>query len=120
MPAMPVAMAAFLAAAIASLLISLALCAVVLREPELRFKPIWGTLCFVGLGGGALVWEAPEQVYWFFGIAFPTVSFSTVAGSWQPELVRFLFPAGASLVALRVFWHRRSQARDASDGRGTS
>lgn len=117
---MPATTIAFLAAAIASVLTSLAACVIVLREPGLRFKPIWVPFCFVGMGGGALVWAAPEQVYWFFGIALPTASFSTVADSWQPELVRFLFPAGALLAAARVHWHRRSCARKASDGRATS
>jgi len=108
---MPVTTIAFLAAAIASVLTSLAACVIVLREPGLRFKPIWIPFCFVGMGGGALVWAAPEQVYWFFGIALPTVSYSAVPGGWEPQYLRVFFPLGALVVLLRVWRWRGKRAK---------
>ncbi|MBO6526208.1 hypothetical protein [Erythrobacter sp.] len=117
---MSVTLAAFLAAAAASLMVSLAACITVLREPGLRFKFVWAPFCFVGMGGGALVLAVPDQIYWFFGIALPTASFSTVDGSLRPELVRFLFPAGAFLAGARVYRHRAVKARDAADARASS
>ncbi len=111
---------AFLAVATLCLLMSLAACVAVLCEPGLRFKPVWVPFCFVGMGGGALVWEAPDQIYWFFGIAWPTVSFSMVEGGWRPELIRFLFPIGAAAAVLRLYWHRRHGAPAADDPRATS
>ena len=105
---MSLSLTAFLAAAFACLLVSLTAMVLALREPGLALKPLWMVLAFVGVGGAVTVWSTPEEVYWFFGIALPTVSFSTGDGSWKPVLIRSLFPVGALLVLGRLYWHRRS------------
>jgi hypothetical protein len=110
---MPSALIAFLAAAAVSLFVSLAAMVLALREPGLSLKPVWALLSLVGIGGGAMVWSMPDQIYWFFGIALPTASFVAEQGSWQPTLVRFLFPVGSVLVLLRLYWHRRSRSTGA-------
>lgn len=103
---MPATQVAFLAGAAASLLFSLSAMALALREPGLRWKPFWAILALVGVGGGALVLARPDEVYWFFGIALPTASFTTAGGGWQPQTVQLLFPVGAILALLRVARHR--------------
>ena len=115
--AVPVGQLLFFAAAAASLLLSMGAAIAVLREPGLRFRPFWAIVALVGVGGGAMVVAQPGQVYWFFGIALPTVSFAAADDSWNPELVRALFPAGA-LVVLVCLRHRR--ARRSARGNSTS
>ena len=80
-----------------------------LREPGLGLKPLWALLALTGLGGAALVPAVPGALYWFLGMALPTASFSAVAGSWQPEVLRVLFPFGALAVLVRIAVHRRRQ-----------
>ena len=99
----------FLIGAAVCLTASLATMVMVLRETSLPLKPLWVILSLVGVGGAAMVWDMPDRRFWFLGIALPTVSFSTVEGGWQPELVRLLFPVGALISALRVGWHRRHE-----------
>lgn len=88
----------FYAALAASLLLSL----VALCEPGLRFRLLWAVITLVGVGGGAAAWQDPAEIYWFFGVALPTVSYSAVPGSWEPQTLRVLFPLGALAVLLRV------------------
>ena len=79
---MPGLLVPFLVAAAASLLVSVGVAIAALREPGLALKPLWVILAFVGVGGAALVSHAPDHLYWFLGVAAPTVSFSAAAGSW--------------------------------------
>ena len=104
----------FLAAAVACLATSLMTVIVVLRQSGLSFKPLWAVLSLVGVGGAAMVWSMPSQIIWFFGVAVPTASFVAAEASWAPELVRFLFPAGALISLSRVYWHRRSLTKRAA------
>ena len=97
----------FYAAMAASLLLSCIALFAALREPGLRFRLLWAVLALVGVGGGAAAWQDPAEIYWFFGIALPTVSYSAVPGSWEPHFLRVLFPLGALAVLLRVRLHRR-------------
>ena len=97
----------FYAALAASLLLSLVGLFAALCEPGLRFRLPWAVLALVGVGGGAAAWQDPAEIYWFFGIALPTVSYSAVPGSWEPQFLRVLFPLGALAVLLRVRLHRR-------------
>ncbi|MEC7623366.1 MAG: hypothetical protein VYA25_04195 [Pseudomonadota bacterium] len=99
----------FYAAMAASLLLSLVGLFAALREPGLRFRLPWAVLALVGVGvgGGAAAWQEPAEIYGFFGIALPTVSYSAVPGSWEPQFLRVLFPLGALAVLLRVRLHRR-------------
>lgn len=97
----------FYAAMGASLLLRCVALFAALREPGLRFRLLWAVLALVGVGGGAAAWQDPAEIYWFFGIALPTVSFSAVPGSWEPQFLRVLFPLGALAVLLRVALHRR-------------
>ena len=97
----------FYAAMAASLLLSCIALFAALREPGLRFRLLWAVIALVGVGGGAAAWQAPAEIYWFFGIALPTVSYSAVPGSWEPHFLRVLFPLGALAVLLRVALHRR-------------
>lgn len=97
----------FYAAMAASLLLSCVALFAALREPGLRFRLLWAVLALVGVGGGAAAWQDPTEIYWFFGIALPTVSYSAVPGSWEPQTLRVLFPLGALAVLLRVALHRR-------------
>lgn len=108
---------AFLAAMAGSLLASMAAMVLALRTQGLPRKPLWAILAFVGVGGGALVLARPEQVYWFFGIAVPTASFTGLGAGWQPHVLQFLFPVGALLVFLRLYRHR---VGGKEVGRGTS
>ena len=105
---------AFFAALAASLLSSLAALTAALREPGLPWKPFWALLALVGVGGGAMVLSRPDQVYWYFGIAFPTASFTASDESWQPQMIRLMFPLGAVMVAVRliIYRFRRQEARD--------
>lgn len=103
---MPGLLVPFLVAAAASLVVSVAVAIAALREPGLTLKPLWAILAFVGVGGAALVPHAPDQMYWFLGVAAPTVSFSAAAGSWEPEVMRALFPLGAIGVIGRIHLHR--------------
>ncbi|UYH55970.1 hypothetical protein N6L26_05290 [Qipengyuania sp. SS22] len=96
----------FLVAAAASLVVSVGLAIAVLREPGLTLKPLWAVLAFVGVGGAAWVPQAPEQLYWFLGVAVPTVSFRAAAGSWEPDVMRALFPLGAFVGLGRIYLHR--------------
>lgn len=97
----------FYAAMAASLLLSCVALFAALREPGLRFRLLWAVIALVGVGGGAAAWQDPAEIYWFFGIALPTVSYSAVPGSWEPQTLRVLFPLGALAVLLRVALHRR-------------
>ena len=97
----------FYAAMAGSLLLSLVGLFAALREPGLRFRLLWAVLALVGVGGGAAAWQDPAEIYWFFGIALPTVSYGAVPGSWEPQALRVLFPLGAFAVLLRVALHRR-------------
>ena len=92
----------FYAAMAASLLLSCVALFAALREPGLRFRLLWAVIALVGVGGGAAAWQDPAAIYWFFGIALPTVSYSAVPGSWEPQTLRVLFPLGALAVLLRV------------------
>ena len=103
---MPGLLVPFLVAGAASLLVSVGVAIAALREPGLALKPLWAILAFVGVGGAALVPHAPDQLYWFLGVAVPTVSFSAAAGSWEPEVMRALFPLGAIGVIGRIYLHR--------------
>ncbi|WP_435201201.1 hypothetical protein [Qipengyuania sp. 902] len=98
----------------ASFLTSVAALVAALREPELPWKPFWALLALVGVGGGAMVSSQPDQVYWYFGIALPTASFTAADGSWQPQVIRLMFPLGAVMVAMRVIIYRsrRQEAQD--------
>jgi len=104
----------FVVAAGASLVLSVGVALAALREPGLTLKPLWAVIAFVGLGGAALVPHAPDQLYWFLGVAVPTVSFSAAAGSWDPEVMRALFPLGAFVVWGRIYLHRNRQRSGAS------
>ena len=95
------------AAMAGSLLLSLVGLFAALREPGVRFRLLWAVIALVGVGGGAAAWQAPAEIYWFFGIALPTVSYSAVPGSWEPQTLCVLFPLGALAVLLRVALHRR-------------
>ncbi|MBL4718425.1 hypothetical protein [Qipengyuania citrea] len=106
---MPSMLVPFLVAAGASLVLGVGGAFAALREPGLALKPLWAVLAFVGVGGAALVPHAPEQLYWFLGAAIPTVSFSAAAGSWEPEVVRALFPLGALVAWGRIYLHRNRQ-----------
>ncbi len=53
-----------------------------------------------------MVWAAPDQLYWFFGLAIPTASYVSVDGSWQPATVSCLFPLGALIAMIRLYFHR--------------
>ena len=97
----------FYTAMAASVLLSCVALFAALREPGLRFRLLWAVLALVGVGGGAAAWQDPAEIYWFFGIALPTVSYSAVPGSWEPQTLRVLFPLGALAVLLRVALHRR-------------
>ena len=97
----------FYAAMAASVLLSCVALFAALREPGLRFRLLWAVIALVGVGGGAAAWQDPAEIYWFFGIALPTVSYSAVPGSWEPQTLRVLFPLGALAVLLRVALHRR-------------
>ena len=92
----------FYAAMAASLLLSCVALFAALREPGLRFRLLWAVITLVGVGGGAAAWQDPAEIYWFFGVALPTVSYSAVPGSWEPQTLRVLFPLGALAVLLRV------------------
>ena len=98
----------------ASLIASLAVAAAALRERGLPWKPFWGLLALVGVGGGAMVLSQPDQVYWYFGIALPIASFAAADGSWQPQMIRLMFPLGAVTVAVRliIYRSRRQEAQD--------
>lgn len=100
-------MVGFLAAAGASLAASMAALFCAMREPGLSLRPLWAALALVGTGGGAMVWQAPGEIFWFFGVAVPTVSYSAAPGGWDPQVVRVLFPAGALIVAARIALRRR-------------
>lgn len=106
---MPVSLTLFLAAMAASLMVSGSAAIAALREPALGLKPLWALLALTGLGGAALVPAVPGAFYWFLGMALPTASFSAAAGSWQPEVLRVLFPFGALAVLVRIAVHRRRQ-----------
>ena len=97
----------FYTAMAASVLLSCVALFAALREPGLRFRLLWAVIALVGVGGGAAAWQDPAEIYWFFGIALPTVSYSAVPGSWEPQSLRVLFPLGALAVLLRVALHRR-------------
>ena len=97
----------FYTAMAASVLLSCVALFAALREPGLRFRLLWAVIALVGVGGGAAAWQDPAEIYWFFGIALPTVSYSAVPGSWEPQTLRALFPLGALAVLLRVALHRR-------------
>ena len=97
----------FYTAMAASVLLSCVALFAALREPGLRFRLLWAVIALVGVGGGAAAWQDPAEIYWFFGIALPTVSYSAVPGSWEPHFLRVLFPLGALAVLLRVALHRR-------------
>ena len=97
----------FYTAMAASVLLSCVALFAALREPGLRFRLLWAVIALVGVGGGAAAWQDPAEIYWFFGIALPTVSYSAVPGSWEPHFLRVLFPLGALAVLLRVRLHRR-------------
>ena len=97
----------FYAAMAASVLLSCVALFAALREPGLRFRLLWAVIALVGVGGGAAAWQDPAEIYWFFGIALPTVSYSAVPGSWEPHFLRVLFPLGAFAVLSRVALHRR-------------
>ena len=97
----------FYTAMAASVLLSCVALFAALREPGLRFRLPWAVIALVGVGGGAAAWQDPAEIYWFFGIALPTVSYSAVPGSWEPQTLRVLFPLGALAVLLRVRLHRR-------------
>lgn len=97
----------FYTAMAASVLLSCVALFAALREPGLRFRLLWAVIALVGVGGGAAAWQDPAEIYWFFGIALPTVSYSAVPGSWEPQTLRVLFPLGALAVLLRVALHRR-------------
>ncbi|MEE3155838.1 MAG: hypothetical protein VX309_09965, partial [Pseudomonadota bacterium] len=97
----------FYAAMAGSLLLSCVALFAALREPGWRFRLPWAVLALVGVGGGAAAWQDPAEIYWFFGVALPTVSYSAVPGSWEPQTLRVLFPLGAFAVLLRVALHRR-------------
>ncbi len=114
---MPPIEIAFLAAMAGSLLASLAAMVLALRTQGLPRKPLWAILALVGVGGGALVLARPDRVYWFFGIALPTASFTGLDARWQPQVLQFLFPVGALLVFLRLYRHR---VGGKEVGRGTS
>ena len=92
---MTVSLTLYLAAMAASLMVSGGAAIAALREPALGLKPLWALLALTGLGGAALVPAVPGALYWFLGMALPTASFSAAAGSWQPEVLRVLFPFGA-------------------------
>ena len=92
----------FYTAMAASVLLSCVALFAALREPGLRFRLLWAVIALVGVGGGAAAWQDPAEIYWFFGIALPTVSYSAVPGSWEPQTLRVLFPLGALAVLLRV------------------
>lgn len=106
---MPVAtaQAVMLAVCASSLCISVGAAIAALREPRLSWKPVWAILALVGTGGAVIIWSAPGEVYWFFGVALPTASYAAVEGSWQPAMVRCLFPLGAVIVLARISLHRR-------------
>ena len=97
----------FYTAMAASVLLSCVALFAALREPGLRFRLLWAVIALVGVGGGAAAWQDPAEIYWFFGIALPTVSYGAVPGSWEPQALRVLFPLGAFAVLLRVALHRR-------------
>ncbi|QYJ06229.1 hypothetical protein [Qipengyuania flava] len=113
-------MAMFLAACALSLAISLAALVLAYREPGLSWKPIWVFMAPFGLGGAAMVWSAPETLYWFFGVAVPTASFIASDEAFRPAVVRCLFPAGAALVFVRVYWHRRNRVNPPKHRSATS
>ena len=98
----------------ASLLTSVAALVAALREPGLPWKPFWALLALVGVGGGAMVLSQPDQVFWYFGVALPTASFTAADGSWQPQMIRLMFPLGAVMVAMRliIYRSRRQEAQD--------
>lgn len=105
---MPVAtlQAVMLAACASSLGLSLGAAIAALREPSLSWKHAWAVLALVGTGGAVMIWSVPGEVYWFFGVALPTASYAAVEGSWQPAMVRCLFPLGALIVLVRIGLHR--------------
>ena len=112
---MPASQLLFVAAALASLLLSIGTAAAALRAPRLRFRPLWALLALVGVGGAAMVVARPDRLYWFLGVALPTASFAAADGGWRPELVRALFPAGALVVLARL--HRlRAPAQGTGEG----
>ena len=98
----------------ASLLTSVAALVAALREPGLPWKPFWALLALVGVGGGAMVLSQPDQIYWYFGIALPTASFAAADESWQPQVIRLMFPLGAVMAAVRliIYRSRRQEAQD--------
>lgn len=104
---MELAQLAMLLSAGASLALSLTVFVMVVRERGLRWKFAWALLALVGTGGAVMLWPAPDQLYWFFGVALPTASYVAVDGSWQPAMVRCLFPSGALIVIGRLYHHRR-------------
>ncbi len=104
---MELAQLAMLLSAAASLALSLTVFVMVVRERGLRWKFVWALLALVGTGGAAMVWPAPDQLYWFFGVALPSASYVAVDGSWQPAMVRCLFPLGALIAIGRLYHHRR-------------
>jgi hypothetical protein len=61
-----------------------------------------------------MVLSRPDQVYWYFGVALPTASFTVAEGSWQLQMIRLMFPLGAVMVAVRliIYRSRRQVARD--------
>lgn len=95
----------FIAAATASLGLSLWAFISVLRTPGLPKKFLWAVISLMGVGGIALVWPASDHVFPFLGIAAPVFSFDS-GDDWIPEVVRVLFPLGA----FAAFWRVRSFA----------
>ena len=108
---MPVSLTLFLAAMAASLMVSLVGLFAALREPGLRFRLLWAVTALVGVGGGVVSWQAPHVVYWFFGIALPTISYSAVPGGWEPQYLRVFFPLSALVVLLRISRCRGKRAK---------
>jgi hypothetical protein len=101
----------FYAAMTASLMVSLVALLLALREPALRFRLLWAVLALVGVGGGVTAWHGPGEIYWFFGLALPTISYSAAPGAWAPQYLRVLFPLGALAVLLRIALHRHAMRR---------
>lgn len=108
---MTVSLTLYLVAMATSLLVSLVALFAALREPGLRFRLLWAVTALVGVGGGVVSWQAPHVVYWFLGIALPTISYSAVPGGWEPQYLRIFFPLGALVVLLRVSRWRGKQAK---------
>ena len=106
---MPVPLTVFVAACLLSIATSISAVVLVLREPALSWKPLWVILAAIGVGGAAMVWSTPGTVHWFFGVAVPTASYVAAEDSLRPALLRCLFPAGALMVFVRIYLHRRNR-----------